>query len=183
MPSGPRPRISIDGSNDIEFETTKPARIRAAAIYDGRLILAGEFDPVAGTRSRNIVAWDGDSYVSIGRFGNNDAILDLAIYNGELIVAGEFTQAGNELIAYVAVWDGQYFSALGDGLDRAAAGLEVDEGRLYVAGDVQMGIRYGANNLVTWDGKHFQSASMDELAYIMDRKKWSSAAKLTAATE
>ena len=177
------PQMGREGTRAEETESAEPAAVRAAAIYDGKLILAGEFDPVTGTRSRNIVAWDGVRYISIGHFGTNDAILDVAIYGGELIVAGEFTQAGNDVIEHVAAWNGQYFSALGDGLDRAAAGLEVDQGRLYVAGDVQMGARYGANNLVSWDGKHFQVASMDKLARIMDGRGWSSSIKLTATME
>lgn len=87
-------RVGCEGTRAEGTGSAGPAAVRAAAIYVGKLCLAGEFDPVTGTRSRNIVAWDGVRYISMGHFGTNDAILDVAVYGGELIVAGGCRRPG-----------------------------------------------------------------------------------------
>lgn len=141
-----------------EKETLNPspdaAVVHAAALYKGMLILAGRFSPVASTYSSNMVGWNGEHWVSIGRFGTNGAVFAVTVFEHNLIVAGDFTTAGNDLVNHIAAWDGQYFSALANGLQGPVFSLTVHRHRLIAAGLNGLGRAYGTgqSGVIAWNG-------------------------------
>lgn len=129
-------------------------RVLSAAVYDGMLVLAGRFDPVRGTYSRNIVGWNGNNWISIGHFGANGTIFELAVYNNRLVVAGDFSTVGNELISHIAYWDGRFFHPMAKGLDEPVFALTLFHDRLIAAGLNGLGSQYGlgCSGVIAWDG-------------------------------
>lgn len=133
---------------------TGSPRVLAAALFDNMLVLAGSFDPVAGTRSCNIVAWDGAQWVSLGRFGTNGTVFELSVFHDRLIVAGDFSSAGNDMIFHIASWDGEYFSPMSRGLEAPVFALAVHQNLLIAAGLNGLGSTYGmgCSGVIAWDG-------------------------------
>ncbi|MCB2230578.1 hypothetical protein KQH82_07670 [bacterium] len=139
------------------------AVVQAAALYQGVLIVAGRFSPVASTRSSNIVGWDGERWVSIGRFGTNGPVFALTVFEHNLIVAGDFATAGNDLVNHIAAWDGQYFSPLSQGLQGPVFSLAVHRHRLIAAGLNGLGRAYGTgqSGVIAWNGSKWLFDGME----------------------
>jgi len=77
--------------------------VRALAVYDEKLIAAGEFTAAGGLPAGRIAAWNDSSWSSLGS-GLNGHVQALAVYDNKLFVGGFFTAAGNKMSVYVATW-------------------------------------------------------------------------------
>jgi hypothetical protein len=67
-------------------------------LFDGKLLVGGEFDSIGGVASSLLAQWNGTSWSEFGGGANSSSFPDAAaftIYNGHLYVGGSFTQAGN----------------------------------------------------------------------------------------
>ncbi len=128
--------------------------VKALAVWDSSLVVAGSFPSVDGGLIANHIArWDGARWRPLG-LGMNAPVWALTVYNGDLIAAGEFTQAGGRIVNYIARWNGQQWYPLGAGLN-GGVGLGdlivygddlVASGPFTTAGEVDV------NHIARWDG-------------------------------
>jgi len=90
----------------------------------GRVVWAGEYR--VGTTG--VVAWNGSEWTDPGFDADAPVTLMKALDLGsgpELYATGDFTEIGGVPANRIAKWDGSMWSALGAGIDLAAADLEV----------------------------------------------------------
>ena len=137
------------------------ANIRAAIVWNGNLVIGGEFDTVNGHDFNNIAIWDGASLQPLG-FGvgatDGDSyggswVSALAAYDSNLIVSGTFLDAGgDESIWWIASWDGSTWSDIGGGVDWYVGALHVWDSKLIVGGSFLNAGGVPANRIAQWDG-------------------------------
>jgi len=90
--------------------------IHTMAIYQGKLIVGGDFVGIGGSSARNLAAYDPATHTwsSVGG-GVNGPVHALCVYDGELLVGGAFTRVGltpnDRPIAFFARWDGTNWKA------------------------------------------------------------------------
>ncbi|MCP4545223.1 MAG: T9SS type A sorting domain-containing protein [bacterium] len=125
-----------DGSNWSTFGTGctgHMARVRALAVYNGDLIVAGDFEQIDGNPISTIARWDGAIWHSMGSFSNS--IRCLLTYGDDLIAGGTFQAIDNQPRWYIAKWDDSSWSALGEyGLNGMVFCLEEYQGDLIAGG-------------------------------------------------
>ncbi len=132
-------------------------KIFSMTVFDGRLILAGDFiedEPGVGMLN-NIAAWDGTDLFALGD-GTDLEINSMIVSEGQLIVGGEFTTAGSGAASYIAAWDGTAWAALGTGTTAEVRDLNLLSGQVIAAGyfhDSSLGVDRGHMiwNGVSWD--------------------------------
>jgi len=95
------------------------------AVFGGHLIVGGRFDSLAGQSARNIAAWDGSSWHSLGpglwqSDDSNSRVEALLTFQDDLIVTGYFDTTDNLSPRCIARWDGYQWSAIGSGLTSEA---------------------------------------------------------------
>jgi PKD repeat protein len=96
--------------------------VHALAVYDGELIVAGDFSLAGGVRADNVARWNGTRWAPLGE-GLPFIVYSLAVYEGRLVAGG-------------MAWDGTSWAPLAPfGLNRVEA-MTVYEGDLIVAGDI-----------------------------------------------
>jgi len=90
--------------------------IYAMTVYQGKLIVGGDFTGIGGSSANNLAAYDPatGTWSSVGG-GVNGPVQALYVYQGELLVGGVFTRVGlspnEQTIAYFARWDGASWKA------------------------------------------------------------------------
>lgn len=120
--------------------------IYALAVYNGKLIVGGDFAGIGNSNASNLAQYDPvtNTWSSVGG-GTNGPVHALYVYDGELLVGGGFTRVGappnDQPIAFFARWDGTTWKApdpnntsqlLMGGNPRAFA---LYNGKLYVGGN------------------------------------------------
>jgi hypothetical protein len=74
--------------------------VRAFCVYDGNLIVAGQFGAAGGMIVRNIVRWNGtnwsglDGGINLPDAQSSAVVTELGTFNGELFAGGGFTSSG-----------------------------------------------------------------------------------------
>lgn len=122
------------------------------AEYQGRLLIAGDFDSCGGFPSPRIAMWDGDRW----RMRGTDSGVSAIASNGSVVfVGGTFENAFNTPAHHIARWDGSNWSALGSGIDGTVNTAMVLENDLYVGGEFTDAGGSGAQNLAKWDGSQW----------------------------
>lgn len=121
--------------------------ISAAIVWNGSLIVAGNFSVAGGIMAHNIAAWNGTTWSALNE-GLNGEVYALAIYNGKLVASGEFHISGNTPLTHIAMWDGSFWSNVGFGLVTPATVLAVYNGRLVVNNFDNS----GNGSIGAWDG-------------------------------
>ncbi|MCU0864969.1 MAG: hypothetical protein MUC36_14360 [Planctomycetes bacterium] len=100
-----------------------PGQPRALAeLPSGALIAAGFFDLAGGVPARNIAAWDGTTWSSLGAGIENGPLGPAALTalpSGDLVVGGWFRAAGDSGVRNVALWNGSIWQPLARGADDA----------------------------------------------------------------
>lgn len=156
-----------------------PVTGSALAVYDGKLIVAGDIESVDGVYTGSIAAWNGTGWESLGGFTLQDADFSMVVYQGDLYVASDF---GITEVAYtpthgIARWDGTSWSAvygsdgttseeglwqeLGPSAEADVWGLAVWNDKLVIAGEFARAGTFAADNIVTWDGATQMWGSVD----------------------
>ncbi len=149
--------------------------LRAAAIYDGKLIIAGEFRSVDGVPAMNIAAWDGANWSPLGGGVHGPADYSIAevrtlltvgtvLYaGGEFELAdGVWSEIDGELVPEqavtvnsIAAWDGAQWAPVGGGVSLVDGSTQ--------PGKV-MALAYGANKL--YAGGYFNRAGGKTVNYV-----------------
>lgn len=104
-------------------------------VYKDELYVAGFFSHITGYETHNIVKWDGEQWIAIGKGIYGQGIADLFIYRDELWVVGAFDSVNNLAMNNVAIWNGEYWCSPGGyfGFEVMEAGEFRDT--LYVGGN------------------------------------------------
>lgn len=128
----------------------------SACVYNGDLILGGDFSWAGGKPAKGLARWDGQTWSEFG--GGVDVAIgyacvhDMKVFRGDLIIGGDFEVVGTDSIPNIARWDGTAWHSLGSGLGlEVYAFVEYDStliatGTFRLAGDLEV------NGIASWDG-------------------------------
>jgi hypothetical protein len=86
-------------------------RVECFAIYDGQLVVGGNFAHSGDTLLGGIATWDGQEWKPLGG-GFNGIVQGLAVHSGLLIAVGDFDAAAGLPAQHVAAWDGHAWRPL-----------------------------------------------------------------------
>jgi hypothetical protein len=140
---------------------------RAFAIYQGDLIMAGQFIGIGGGNHRYIARWDGSTWSHLGA-GMSTAVHALAVYNGELIAAGTFATAGGVPASRIAKWNGSSWSALGAGIGGTVNALAVYNNELIAAGSFSTAGGAAASRIARWNGSNWaELGAIDGTVHVL----------------
>lgn len=126
------------------------------AVFNGDLIIGGEFTMVDGEPASYIAAWDGSSWIPLGS-GTNSLVQTVTVHGDRLIAGGTFTMAGGAGASNVAQWEGDSWSAMGSGLTGGSFGitlvadLVVLDGTLVAAGNFTQAGGGSAGHVAIWN--------------------------------
>jgi len=88
-------------------------RVWALAVYNGELIVAGDFQSVGAgdgqVAARTIARWDGAAWHAMGSGATGSVspvVFDLTLYDGDLVATGRFTHMNGVVVNAVTRWDG-----------------------------------------------------------------------------
>lgn len=114
----------------------------ALTVYNGDLIVGGNFDVVADVPIEGVARWDGVTWSALGDgFSINPfqaGVLVLSEYDGDLIAGGELESSGSTPISNVARWNGTSWERIGTGLGSVIQGDKVS-GLVAYRGDLIAG--------------------------------------------
>ena len=127
------------------------SRVKAMAIYNGELIVAGGFQRVGCVIASKVAAWDGTRWKRLGG-GIDGFVYALAVYDGKLILGGTFTKAGGLTVNRIVAWDGYSYVPLGSGIRGEVRALTVYEGELIAGGTIWQAGEKRVRNIAAWDG-------------------------------
>lgn len=125
--------------------------VHAAAWFDGKLYLGGEFSQIGGTSVNHVACWDGVSWSPLGS-GVNDTVYALEPCGDGLCIGGAFSTAGGSPASRIAVWNGSEWSTFGTGLDNTVYAIAVAGRWVYAAGDFTAAGGGGASCVARWSG-------------------------------
>ena len=127
------------------------ATVWSVIVFDGDLIVGGEFTTAGGVTVNRIAKWSGTNWTALGS-GMNNVVRDLAIFNNELYAVGLFTNAGGVTANRIAKWNGTSWSALGLGLNNNGYALHAFGNALYVGGAFTTAGGITVNRIAKWTG-------------------------------
>ncbi|MFN0137913.1 MAG: immunoglobulin domain-containing protein [Phycisphaerae bacterium] len=141
--------------------------VRALAVNNGSLIVAGTFSTIGSATAENIATYDGANFAAIGTgIGSpaiaNEVVNDIEVVGSSIYAVGEFATAGGNAARRVTVWDGSTWSSLGSGPNNGIPSgtvnaVEVIGTRVYVAGSFSTaGTTGSVGNIAFWDGAAWQ---------------------------
>ncbi|MBN2170676.1 MAG: T9SS type A sorting domain-containing protein [Candidatus Krumholzibacteriota bacterium] len=133
-------------------ETGPDGPIFCSVLFEGRLVVGGEFLNAGGETVNRVAAWDGAGWAPLGA-GFDDTVLALAAHDDQLYAGGEFLNAEGALVNYLAVWDGESWDDVDQGVDGPIYALISFDGYLWLGGDFNSTIAdsYAACNVFRWD--------------------------------
>jgi hypothetical protein len=135
--------------------------VASLAVFNGSLIVGGQFLRAGGKDVNHIARWTGTDWFPLtgpsGTGVNAAAVWALTSYNGALAVGGGFTEAGGVPANRVARWNGTAWSALGTGvgtgeLTADTMALAVYNGALVAGGYFTVAGTTTVNNIARWNG-------------------------------
>ncbi|MBE1491245.1 hypothetical protein [Plantactinospora soyae] len=148
--------LPLTGSSGTGVMTTPLDFVDALAVFDGDLIVGGQFLRAGGVTVNHIARWDGSEWSPLtgpaGTGVNVASVWDLAVYGGALIVGGGFSQAGGAAANGIARWTGSAWSTLGTGFNGDVLALTVFDGSLLATGGFTQAGGTAANYVAEWDG-------------------------------
>jgi len=148
--------------------------IQVMTVWNGDLIVGGNFTEAGGQIVNHIARWDGETwhpFVADGEIGVSGifsgSVVSMMVWNGDLIVGGVFETAGGQTVNGIVRWDGTQWHPLGSGeefgVHQDVGSGHVQSGRVLALteldGDLIVGGLFThaggqlANNIARWDGK------------------------------
>ncbi len=138
---------SINSPPSLDFQ----GEINVLTVFDGKLVVGGEFDAIDGMSANSAAAWDGTKWTALGK-GIHGSVYALAVFGNKLIAGGSFTVAGGDSASNIAAWDGFSWSNLGLGTNGSVSSLTVYGGKLIVGGDFTTAGGASADRIAAWNG-------------------------------
>ena len=129
--------------------------VNTLTVYNGMLIVGGQFDSADGKPVNSIAAFDGVNWYSLVQGVHTNYIhggVNALLVQGEkLYIGGAFDSINNQAIPNIAVWDGTVWSGLGSGLNRQVYALTCYQGMLYAGGVFDTAGGKRANGIACWN--------------------------------
>ncbi len=125
--------------------------VRSAVVYNGNLVIAGNFTLASGGSANGVAVWNGSAWSTLGT-GMNGEVRALKVFGTDLYATGNFTTADGLSANRIARWNGTSWSGLGLGLSGAGEFLEVHGTTLYVGGLFATAGGVTVNNIAAWNG-------------------------------
>ncbi|UCC44774.1 MAG: S8 family serine peptidase [Candidatus Zixiibacteriota bacterium] len=149
-----------DGSSFRPLGAGTDDEVRALAVYDGNLIVGGDFYTVDdGILAPRIAVWGGESWdclpLNLDLQDPDDKVRTMEVFDGMLYAGGNFTA---DLGRNIVCWDGVVFNSVDSGLwvDSGGGGvyaLEVFDDRIVAAGGFNTtGSGPVSATVAAWDG-------------------------------
>lgn len=129
--------------------------VRGGALYQGDLVVGGDFDRAGTTTLRNLGTWTGTEWTAFGEDrGTTGPVWAIEEYQDDVIVGGYFSGAGGQMVENICAWNGVEFLPVGAGLDGAVTALTTWNGLLVAGGWFQSSGGQGPPlvRVATWDG-------------------------------
>lgn len=92
-------------------------------VFDGDLIVCGNFLKAGGQTVNGIARWDGQQWHPLGE-GFNSTVYGLGVFNGQLYAGGAFTASGATPLECLARWNGSAWEYPGYGFQHSIAGVQ-----------------------------------------------------------
>ncbi|MFY1670487.1 hypothetical protein ACN27G_11055 [Plantactinospora sp. WMMB334] len=147
----------LTGSSGTGVMTNPLDFVDALAVYDGDLIVGGQFLRAGDVPVNHVARWDGAEWRPLGGPGGAGvdvpSVWDLAVHDGALIVGGGFSQAGGTAANRIARWDGNAWSTLGTGFNGDVLALTVFDGALVATGGFTQAGGTAAGHVAEWIGE------------------------------
>jgi len=102
----------LSGSLNSNYAIMYPHQM---TIFEGDLIVCGNFQKAGGQTVNGIARWDGQFWHPLGP-GFNDVVYGLGVFNGVLYAGGAFTASGGTSLSLMARWNGTAWENPGIGL-------------------------------------------------------------------
>jgi hypothetical protein len=152
--------------------------VHATTIWNGELVVAGQFAYAGGQRVNRIARWDGATWTPLaGSFGAgmNGSVSALAVYQGDLIAGGSFSAVGGGLgIDNLARFDGTEWSPVATpgsagGTDGSVSALAVHDGELVIGGSFTSVDGRPAGGIARWNGTRWSGlgTGMNNTVYAL----------------
>lgn len=135
--------------------------VYATIIFDGDLVIGGDFRLVDDCFASRIARFDGTRWVPMGA-GFDDRVLCLYVLNGELYAGGDFDSSGTMAVNHVARWDGETWQPLGGGVTGEDATVTTFLGhrqQLLVGGYFSAAGGDKCGSIARWDGSAWHGFS------------------------
>ncbi len=100
---------SMGGGTDLGYAGEHT--VNALAVYNGNLIVGGQFQTIGGASVPFLAQWNGSVWSSLGGRCNSQ-VSGFTVYNGNLIVQGAFDTIGGIPANRIAEWNGSSWSPL-----------------------------------------------------------------------
>jgi len=150
---------------------TDPGTIRDMEVYDGELLVAGNFQDINGVTCRNLAGWNGSTFHDfqggVSTPGVSSTIWGVTIHDG-IVIAGDFTTAGGTTVNRIATWPpgGSAWQALAGGID--AVVYDVCSYRNEVIACGWFANAGGpANNIAHWNGISWAPFGGGSTSYVL----------------
>ena len=145
-------RLGTDGSNGVNDS------VEVMTVYDGNLIVGGNFTAASGVAANKIAKWDGANWSALGAGADNGTVYALVVFGSDLIVGGSFNSVnGGTPASKIAKWNGATWSDFGGGINGTVYDLEVLNGVLYAAGAFDSAGGVPANKIAKWTGSNWEA--------------------------
>ena len=127
--------------------------VNSFTIYNGNLILGGDFDSVGTTRSQCVAGWNGSSFSTFG-IGFNGTVFTVGTFGTYLLASGTFTNINTIPVNRIAKWTGTHWDSVGGGITEGEMVLSFYNYQGYlIAGGSFNAIDYvTAHNIAKWNG-------------------------------
>lgn len=144
----------------VDIAGAAQASVKALAVFEGKLIVAGFFDTAGGNGVNNIASWDGSAWAPLGPgLSGSIGVESLIVFDNALIAGGMFTESGEQTVNRIARWDGSAWSPLGGGVSEADFNqtVRIDalaeyQGELVAGGNFQRAGDVAVKRIARWNG-------------------------------
>ena len=134
--------------------------VRSLAVYNGDLIVGGDFTLADDKTVNNIARWDGSSWNAMGT-GTNGIVHSLTLFGADLIAGGTFITAGGITVNRVAQWNGTEWvekvkltASDGDTFDKFGVSVAISQDTIVIGAsddEHNIGTDTGSAYVFQWD--------------------------------
>ncbi|MBD3161085.1 MAG: T9SS type A sorting domain-containing protein [Candidatus Eisenbacteria bacterium] len=151
----------LSGDEWLPFGSGVSGPVRDVVVYDGDLVVAGEFTTAGGAQAQSVARWDGSQWHPLGAglelsWWFEAEVWALAVYEGELYAGGNFDESGGQPLHFIAKWTGSEWVSVGGGVDGSyepkVLDMVVHEQKLIVCGEFDTAGGQPARGIAAWDG-------------------------------
>jgi len=129
--------------------------VNCLTVYQGNLIIGGDFTIAGSVLANNIASWDGSTWSSLAS-GTDGTVRAFTIYDNQLIVGGSFSIADDITVNKIATWDGLAWDSLESGMNGDVYSLEVYNNQLLAGGAFDQAGNTWSKKIAAWDGSRWR---------------------------